>query len=72
MPSLHRHKRHPTDPPTLDADKIDILKSTIRNKFCMTEQFFATYYELYIVQTLRTKCSNAKIKKRQAEKVAAL
>ncbi|CAF1531054.1 unnamed protein product, partial [Didymodactylos carnosus] len=26
MPSLHRHKRRPTDPPTLDADKIDILK----------------------------------------------
>ncbi|CAF1177078.1 unnamed protein product, partial [Didymodactylos carnosus] len=27
MPPLHRHKRRPTDPPTLDADKIDILKT---------------------------------------------
>ncbi|CAF1035309.1 unnamed protein product, partial [Didymodactylos carnosus] len=26
MPSLHRRKRRPSDPPSLDADKIDILK----------------------------------------------
>ncbi|CAF1094907.1 unnamed protein product [Didymodactylos carnosus] len=44
----------------------------IRNKFCMTENFCATYYELRIVQTLRGKCSNAKIQKRQNEKAAAL
>ncbi|CAF1688297.1 unnamed protein product, partial [Didymodactylos carnosus] len=26
MPALHRHERRTTAPPTLDADKIDILK----------------------------------------------
>ncbi|CAF1534287.1 unnamed protein product, partial [Didymodactylos carnosus] len=26
VPSLHRHKRRPTDPSTLNADKVDILK----------------------------------------------
>ncbi|CAF1238925.1 unnamed protein product [Didymodactylos carnosus] len=42
-----------------------IALSSIRNRFCIPEKFFTTYYELRLVKKFRAKCSNVKGKVRR-------
>ncbi|CAF1569598.1 unnamed protein product, partial [Didymodactylos carnosus] len=37
----------------------------MQNRFCISQKFFTTYYELLLVKTFRDKCSNVKGKVRR-------